>query len=388
MHVIPSIGPLRGGPSEVLPLLAAGLAAAGVQVHVTTTDDNGGTARLDVPLGKAVESLGVTYWYFPRQTAFYSCSWPLGRWLWRAVAQYDLLHIHGLFSYSSTVAAWIARAKRVPYLVRPLGHLNRWGMEHRRPLLKRLSFAVCERAILQNAAAVHYTSQQEQAEAELLGFRARPVIIPNPVSLGEPSAVAKGALRARYPQLRDRVVYLFLSRVDEKKGIPLLFSAFARVHAADPATALIIAGSGSPGYESSLRRLTVELHVEDHVLWLGFLRGQAKAEALADADVFVLPSYSENFGVALAEAMAAGLPVIVSDRVGIHPQVSSHGAGLVTDCAVDALAEAMTRLATADDLRREMGLRGRALALSQYSIDSVTARVIAAYEEIVGRGAA
>ena len=133
LHVIPSIGPLRGGPSFVMTALAEGLAQRGIEVAVAATDDNG-PERLTAPLGVPLLRNGVTYWHFPRQTRFYNASLPLTSWLWKAVPDYHLVHIHALFSYSSTVAAWIAAAKHVPYVVRPLGILNQWGMRNRRPI--------------------------------------------------------------------------------------------------------------------------------------------------------------------------------------------------------------------------------------------------------------
>src|ERR1044071_2292764 len=123
LHVIPSLGPLRGGPSEVLRRMASGLATAGITVEVATTDDNG-PGRLDVPIADAILEEGVTYRYFPRQTRFYTFSWPLTVWLAGHVGDYDVVHIHALFSYAAIPAAFWARRYGVPYIVRPLGVLN------------------------------------------------------------------------------------------------------------------------------------------------------------------------------------------------------------------------------------------------------------------------
>jgi len=160
LHVIPSVGPLRGGPSGMIRTLTRELVKAGITVDVATTDDNGPT-RLDVVLEHPVIDEGVTYRYFRRQTRFYSFSWPLTRWLNEHVVDYDLVHIHALFSYPSISAAFWAQRYRIPYIVRPLGVLTRWGMRNRRPWLKRGSFKFIESRILSGAAAVHYTSEQE-----------------------------------------------------------------------------------------------------------------------------------------------------------------------------------------------------------------------------------
>lgn len=162
--------------------VARGLAQAGLEVHVATTDDDH-RGRLEVPHNVPVVEEGVTYWYFPRQTRFYTFSWPLAQWLARHVQDYDLVHIHALFSYATLPAAFWAARRAVPYVIRPLGTLNRWGIRNRHPWLKKLSFHLIERRILARAAAIHYTSEQEQLEAVELGVMQRSVVIPNAVDI-------------------------------------------------------------------------------------------------------------------------------------------------------------------------------------------------------------
>lgn len=364
----------------VLRAMAQGLAERGVTIEVATTDDNG-PERMSVPLGQPIMDAGVAYRYFPRQTAFYTCSWPLAVWLRRHVNTYDLVHIHALFSFPSTVASWAAQAGSVPYVVRPLGILNRWGVTQRRPFLKRMSFRLCERRILNGAAAVQYTSAQERLEAEELGFSAPASIIPNPVEVGSP----QGFLRTKYPQLTGKFVVLFLSRLDPKKGLDLLLPAFQRMQRALPDAVLVIAGTGAPQLEASMKALARDLGLVDHVLWLGFVDGPDKWSAYVESDLFVLPSYSENFGVAAVEAMAFERPVVVSDQVGIHGEIASRQAGLVTPCDVNALSASLIRLAEDPDLRRRMGRNGKQLARSTFSTEAVCRSLIRLYENVACR---
>jgi glycosyltransferase involved in cell wall biosynthesis len=380
LHVIPSIGPSRGGPSFVIRTMARGLVNRGIETHVATTNDNGPTL-MDVPLGRPVEEDGVVYRYFQRQTSFYLFSLPFTRWLWRHASDYDLIHIHTLFSYCSNVAAWIARRKHIPYIIRPLGVLNRWGIANRRPLLKKLSFHLVEKPLLSGAVFVHYTAEQERDEASQLGFAHRPLVIPNPVAISHASRrELKGQFRARYPQLQDRRIILFLSRIDRKKGLDLLISAFREVVIRFPEAILVIAGDGDTELTESLLRLAQDCGVADSVLWVGFLSGPEKFAAMADADVFVLPSYSENFGVAVVEAMALGVPVILTDQVGIHREVAQHHAGLITAAAVAPLAGAIATVLGDECLRSELGRNAQLIAASQFSADAVISRVIEAYE--------
>jgi glycosyltransferase involved in cell wall biosynthesis len=157
------------------------LAAAGVEVDVATTDDDG-AGRLAVLLGTPVRRGDVTYWFFARQTHFYKVSLPLTRWLADHAARYDVAHLHALFSYSTAAGAWSAARAGVPYVVRPLGTLNRVGMEQYHRTLKRVSFSLVERRILERAAYLHFTSEAERAQAEAAGVRQRSVVIPTGVA--------------------------------------------------------------------------------------------------------------------------------------------------------------------------------------------------------------
>lgn len=369
-------------------ILARGLAAAGVDVHVATTDDDG-RGRLDVALDRPLQQDGATYRYFRRQMRFYTVSWPLSRWLAEHVSGYDLVHIHALFSQPSVAAGLVARRSGVPYIVRPLGTLNRFGMEKRRPRLKRLSYRLLERRILAGSARVHYTSEAERQEAALVGAPGRPAIIPNGIELHRFTDLAPGGwLERRAPQLAGRTIILFLSRIDPKKGLDLLLPAFAQLRATRRDVALVVAGDGSAELVGRLRVEAMRLGIDHDIYWAGFLTGDEKRAALASADTFVLPSYSENFGLSVVEAMASGLPVVVSDQVGIHHEVATAGAGLVTPCAVPALATALASVAEDAAFRRRLGAAGSRLAESRFSAEAMTSAVLRMYHEVLGAPAA
>lgn len=382
LHVIPSLALVRGGPSVVLRNMARQLAQSGITVDIATTDDNGHD-RVAASHGEAISEEGVTYRYFPRQTRFYTFSWPLTHWLAHHVKEYDLVHIHALFSYAAMPAAYWAKRYGVPYIVRPLGVLNRWGMLNRRPWLKTISFRLIDRRIIAGAATVHYTSEQERLEAAELGITQRSIVIPNTVETPTNlSCHPRGCFRSLYPELGDRPIILFLGRIDLKKGLDLLLPAFAEVRKLNPRAALVMAGDGEPEFISKLKQESTRLGISSDTVWTGFLTGEDKWSALADADVFVLPSYSENFGIAVVEAMASRLPVVVSDQVAIHREVSEAKAGLVVSCAPEALAEALTALIANDHLRAEMGINGHRLARTKFSPEGATETLIALYREL------
>jgi glycosyltransferase involved in cell wall biosynthesis len=242
-----------------------------------------------------------------------------------------------------------------------------------------------ERRILAGAAAVQFTSAQEVIEAKAQGVIARPVIIPNAIEFSDFSSIhgaTEGWLRSRYPQLNGRRIVLFFSRLDRKKGLDLLIAAFAEVRRQAPDAALVIVGNGDEDFLSLLRRQAGQAGIAEDIVWTGFLEGEQKVAALREADVFVLPSYSENFGVAVVEAMACGLPVIVSDQVGIHRELAQSEAGLVVPCEKGRLAETILQVLGDEGLRSKLSQNGIALAKT-FSVETVTDQLVSLYREII-----
>jgi glycosyltransferase involved in cell wall biosynthesis len=382
LHVIPSLGPLRGGPSFALPRMARGLAEAGIEVHIATTNDNG-SGYLDVPLETPIVDHGVTTYYFQRQHRVYTISRSLKKWLQQHINDYDLVHIHSLFSYSSTVAGSCARRANVPYLVRTLGHLNCWGMNKRR-IVKQLSLSLVENRLLQGAALAHYTSEQEKVEAAASGITVPCCVLPLGIEhrdLQQP--VDCTPLLARYPQLENCFVFLFLSRLHEKKGLDLLLPAFAEVHRKHPKTALILAGDGDDSFIKNLGVQIEALNLNNAVVQTGFVEGKDKLMVLHGANAFVLPSYSENFANAVVEAMAVGLPVIVSDQVGVAATLQQAEAGIIIRCHVEDLRKAMETLLMDESLRASLSGKGKKLVEDHFSIEATTRALITQYENIL-----
>ena len=379
LHVIPSLSRLRGGPTFVVKTLASHQARAGVDVHVATTDDDD-RGRQSVPLAKAVMADGATYWYFGRTTRTYESSVGLTSWLLRHTSQFDLVHIHSVFTFPATVAAHIAWQSSIPYVVRPLGVLNRWGLKSGRAWAKRLSIRLIERAMLRRAAAVQFSSVTERAESAEACPLPRTVVIPNPVDIDVPAQ--RGLFRKSYSAIADRRIVLFVGRLDPVKGIELLLEAFVIVRQSNPHAALVIGGSGDPAYVQTLHARTQQLGIADDVLWTGFLDQAAKAAALADADVFVAPSRSESFGMAAVEALAAGVPVVLSVGAGIAQDVVQAGAGLVISPDASEIARAIGRILTDGDLARGLAGRAQTLVRSRYRADAVAAQLVKLYAEV------
>ncbi len=382
LHAIPSVGPQRGGPSLAVLDMCRWQAAAGLDVTLVTTDDNG-SGRLTVPLDRPVQQDGYSIVYFPRSLRPYTISWPLAAWLVRHASEFDIFHIHAAFSYVSTVAAQVARWRRIPYVLTPHGILGGWGMQHRRARIKPLSIAVIERPALNHAALIHATSAAEARELEALGAHSPIQIIPLGLETPDLPEKPRAILEERWPALRGRIAVLFLGRLHSIKGLETLLPALALAEQTVPNLSLLLAGEGDPDYAARLNTLLGELGLKDRVVDTGYLRGPDKWAALAGSDLVVMPSYSESFGLVAAETMAAGTPIILTDGVAIHTVVSEAGAGRVVPVGdVDALAAALIELARDPDLRRQMGAAGRAAA-ARFAPQTVTAALVDRYRGIV-----
>lgn len=382
LHVIPSMSPTQGGPSMALPSMARSLMAEGCVVDVATTDDDGAGRRLEVVLhGLPVQMEGFRIYYFPKQTEFYKVSIPLLRWLWMHVKEYDVVHIHAVFSFSTTAAGWVAYRHGVPFIVRPLGVLNGWGMKNRRRWIKAWSFRLLDKPLLDRAAAIHYTSDQEREEAQHLDIRARPVVIPLGIDLGAYHELPGPDLFTRhFPETAGRPLILFLSRLDPKKNVELLLEAFQSVSAQ---AHLVVAGTGEPGYVAQLKKKSRELGLFDRMTWAGHVEGKVKLSALAAASVYVLPSHSENFGIALLEAMAAGLACVSTAGVALAAEAAKEGAVILMPQTPGQLSAILERLLSNTLERQTLGHAAATLARQKYSLEAMSEALHGLYHRII-----
>lgn len=251
LQVIPSVAPTDGGPSRAVANIERALSAAGVAV-VTATTDHGRAANAAKSETISAISQKITRVYIRKRVNFYKIAPGLVPWLWANVRNFDVVHIHALFSFSSIAAGLIACIRGVPFIIRPLGTLTAYGMM-RRGGLKRASFALIEAPLLRRAAAVHFTSSEEEAEARALRIPMRGVVIPIGVEEPEPGYAKR--LETEFPNLSGKLALLFLSRVDPKKNIEALLEAYAANPAAQETSLLLIAGSGEGNYTECLKNV-------------------------------------------------------------------------------------------------------------------------------------
>jgi glycosyltransferase involved in cell wall biosynthesis len=349
----------------------------GVSVTTLTTDDDGPGRRFATcPLACP----GVTRIYRRKRTEFYKVAPGLAAWLWTNAASFDVVHIHALFSFSSVAAALLCSRRGVPYVVRPLGTLSQYGLTRRRQLLKRISLALLEGRVLDGASAVHFTSEREAEEARAALRRPLKSFV-IPLGLDE-LAESRPERRPSAAAEASGQTILFMSRLDPKKNVEALLEAIALIAAVCPGIRLIIAGQGTPSYERSLHERARMLGLDDKVEWLGHVEGSAKTSALGRGDIFALPSLSENFGIAVAEAMQAGLPCVVGRGVALAGSIETAGAGIAVDPAPQSIALALETLIRKPSERKRMGENARRLAQAEFSAEIMARRLAVLYRHL------
>ncbi|MEC4989703.1 MAG: glycosyltransferase [Oscillatoria sp. PMC 1068.18] len=384
LHVIPSVSLALGGPTQVVLNLVKNLRECGVEAEIATTNDDG-KKLLDVPLNQRSEYEGVPVWFLPRFSPplkEYIFSADLARWLWQNIPNYDLVHTHYLFSFASTAAAAIARKHQVPYLVRTIGQLTPWALAQSQ-LKKQVYTTLIERRNLSHAAAIHCTASGEATDVRNFGINTPSFILPLGVKKMLTLPLAPEKIRQKYGISPEIPIILFLSRLHYKKRPDFLIQALGKLAEDNYQFHLILAGSGEAEYINYLEDLATSLGVSSCTSFAGFVSGEAKELLLQGADLFVLPSFSENFGVAIAEAMAAGLPVIVTPGVQIAPEIASFEAGLVVDNSVEAVKEAIASLLTSPELRQQMGTNGKLLVTERYAWEKIANHLVNVYTSIL-----
>ncbi|MEQ8971703.1 MAG: glycosyltransferase [Coleofasciculus sp. C1-SOL-03] len=384
LHVIPSVSPALGGPTQVVLNLVQALREWGIDTEIVTTNDNGATV-LDVPLNQRIEYKQVPVWFLPRFSPplkEFIFSAALTQWLWQHIQDYDILDNHYLFSYASTCAGAIARWYQTPYTVRTMGQLSPWALEQSR-LKKQLYTFLIERHNLNRAAAIHCTSANEAQDVRKFGISTPTVTLPLGVNLLPDCPEAKQNLHQSYGIPNQTPIVLFLSRLHYKKRPDLLIQALSQLTVKSYDFHLILAGSGEPDYVNYLQKLVASVGLTKNTSFAGFVTGEDKNLLLQGSDIFVLPSFSENFGVAVAEAMAAGLPVIVTPGVQISPEIAEAKAGLVVEGEVETLTDAIATLLNSPHLRHKLGENGKRLVSHRYSWKVIAQNLISVYTAII-----
>jgi glycosyltransferase involved in cell wall biosynthesis len=351
LHVISSLDPAIGGPPVVALNLAKAQAALGHDVQI---------AAEHVPPAQAKSAIVI-----PRQGLQAILGRPCAE-IVAAVGHADVCHLHGVWEPLLLQTAKAARQAGRPYVVTPHGMLDPWSLQQKK-WKKRLALALGVRQLLNQAALIHVLNADEQRLLQPLGLTARCAIIPNGMFLEELDPPPNPAIFAA--KHGDKPYILFLSRLHYKKGLDVLVEAFSGIAQRYPDIDLVIAGPDD-GVQATVEQQAREFGLLSRVRLVGPLYGPMKWSALAGATCFCLPSRQEGFSVAILEAMACRIPVVISDQCHF-PEVAEVGAGIVTPVHAPAVSEALRQLLGDADQRRTMGAAGRALVEERFTWNRV-----------------
>lgn len=376
LRIIKSVNPGGGGPIEGLLQQARQLADDGIVTEVVSLDDPAApfvkTFPLTLyPLGRQVDRSGWRrfdplrhYGYEPR----------LVPWLRAHQDDYDVAVVEGLWNYSVMGARWALVGSRLPYVVFSHGMLDPWFNKTYpvKTAFKQAMWFACEGPLLSGAHAVLFTTEEEQllARQSFRPYKVREKVVGFGTADVPGNAAAQiAAFRAAMPSLGDRPYLLYLSRIHPKKGCDLLIDAFAAIAKDHPDLDLVIAGPDRVGWQADLEAQSARVGMSARIHWPGMLMGDVKWGAFRDAEAFVLPSHQENFGVVVAEGMAAGKPVLITDKVNIWREVDASGGGLVETDDVPGITRLLRRfLELSPAQKAEMGQRGRQAFLDRFEI--------------------
>jgi glycosyltransferase involved in cell wall biosynthesis len=380
LHIVAYFAPafVYGGPPRTVLGLCRALQKGGVDVEVFTTTANGSSDFPPSPKsGQIFEGIPVHYFarHFPKQ--FFRAP-DLAAALSTSVRQYDLIHVHGLWNFTVWSAVQAVRKASVPYIVSPRGMLDSGSLAHQK-WRKIVGYHLIERSGLKGAARLHATSDYEMRRLATLGFADKTFELPNGVDVPSDSP-ARGCFRRKINVEQSAPLVTYLGRIHPTKRLDLLAAAFQRLHANCPAARLVIAG---PDDEQSLHKLRPLFQsFAAAVTWTGELTPEEKWALLHDSTLLVMCSDSESFGVAVVEAMAAKVPVVVT-RTCPWQVIEEAQCGFWVEQDAAAISEALSRIVYNPSEAAEMGLRGFALAKAQYSWSSIAAAMLNHYGEVL-----
>jgi glycosyltransferase involved in cell wall biosynthesis len=381
LHLIRSTNPAGGGPIESLKQSARAMREMGHATEVAT---------LDHPKAPWLNDLSFPVYALGPGSGNYGYSPRLVPWLTKNAGGYDVVVVRGIWQYHS-FACWRAlRRSDTPYVVFTHGMLDPW-FKRRYPLKhlkKSLYWPWAEYRVLRDAEAVLFTCEEERvlARESFSLYRCNEIVVNYGTST--PPGIAnnrKAAFLAEFPKLRNKRLVLFMGRIHPKKGCDLLIEAFTSVMGDDPDWHLVIAGPDQVGLQTKLALLT-DSHISERITWTGMISGDVKYGAFDAAEVFALPSHQENFGIVVAEALACGTPVLLSNKVNIWREVEQDGAGFVANDDLDGTRSLLQSwLALSNDDKQRMKEHARQCFVSRFEISKSTESIIAALTPFLGQ---
>jgi glycosyltransferase involved in cell wall biosynthesis len=379
LQVVNSLDPADGGPPAVVLRLSAALAREGAEVTIYSTERAGREPDIERTLQGIPGIEKVRRHSHIRDNQFDGLFGGATRaFLRREARQFDLVHVHGLWQPSLHAVLRESIRQNLPFVVTPHGMLARWALGQK-PVRKRIALTLLWRRLMARSLFVHTLTSAEADDFCALGIDAPVEVIPNGCFLEEMAELPPpGAFRAQHPEVGEQPFILFLARLHYVKRADLLVRAFAKVASRVPHVKLVVAGPDF-GERALIEDTVVRQGLADRVLLPGPLYGREKYAAMVDALCFCQSSVYETFSMSILEAMACGLPVVVTKGCNFD-ELRSSGAGLVADDDEDSIAEALQTLCVDRNFRNQAARRARELVVAKYTWPIVARRLLVLLE--------
>ena len=385
LHIISSVDPIHGGPIEGIKQSFEVMSRMGSTREIVSLDSPGDPWVSECPVQvHAVGMGGAWYDIVRRYVPFsrYGYTPHLATWLDKNLASYDLVIVNGLWNFSGIGSRRALRRSGKPYFVFTHGMLDPWFSRTfpLKTLFKQLHWWLGEGPLLKHASGVLFTTEDERVLAHnaFWPYKCREYVVGYGTGdVSGNSEEQQAVFRRAMPDLGNRKYLLFLSRLHMKKGCDLLIDAFARVAARYPDLDLVMAGPDRSGWSSELKTRAARLGLRHRIHWPGMLAGDAKWGAFHGCELFVLPSHQENFGIVVAEALACGKPVVISNKVNIWREVEQHGAGIICNDDGESLeATLLAFLAQTDEEKSAMAAKARTCFTDEFWTNNTMPRLL------------
>lgn len=380
LHITASMSPKWGGPTKVVADLTEKLAEKGVEITIFSPFKRGEESEVIKPKGVNLRLFRQSF----MDKLWTSYSSELERAIQKGVNNFDIIHIHEIWHYPQYIAYKAAKKTGKPYIITIHGSLDPWCLNYK-SFKKKIYSSLIQKRVLKEASVIHAITNEEVKQIKNFIANNNITMIPNGINQEDfINLSSRKELEKLYPELIGKKILFFLGRIHPKKGLDLLAKVFGIIARERNDVRLLIAGPGSDGYKDKIVQILKKEGVLNKAIFTGMLKDQNKLVTLGGADIFILPSYSEGFSMAILEAMICKLPVIITPQCNF-PEVAEYEAGIVIEPNLKQLTEALNILLNNSKLCKKMGENGHKLILKKYTWDKIADQMIKLYEKVLLR---
>lgn len=373
-----------GGPIQSVHLLNTELVKLGIEVVVITSDLGVDKKTFILQSDNTANIDGVKVKYIPvLRFNKYVISLPFILAILKEIKDSDIIYLISFWDFPVFIGSILSQIYNKPYIISPRGSIYRETINMKSTLIKQFYLFLVGKKMLTNASKVHFTTTDERDKIiSYLNINIDSIVIPNGVDLQRNDVSIQ---KCFLTDLINKKYLLFVGRITKKKGLDLLLHAFKKLVSEFKELLLVIVGPDNEGYKKELQSLIKDLDLEGRVIFTGLLLNEDKVYVYKNAEFLILPSYSENFGMVVIEAMSYGTPVIISNQVGISSEIKENSAGVVVEVNIDDIYNNLKNLLLDDSLRAKLSIVGKNYVFKNYSINNIASKFKAECFQLINK---